>query len=305
MTHTLLTLQQISDAHLQFLRIEGLEHIGIGSVAQSLQAIGVGTLGRDHDDGDMGEHLRLTHKPTEGLPVHARHHQVGDNDVGHLFGGHCQSFLSIVRHEQTVVLFQTNLHIVRHVGIVFYDQDSRTVTSSRSVLAGGHARRFRFSQGREMSAMRRQCYLESSASAHLALHRCIATKRLGNLPDERQTYSRSAAMLGFIALPKQIEHVLLFLSTDATTVISDGQHRQVRLYIERYRHMSAFGGKLDSVVYQVVDDLLQVLGHKIGFRHLILMTVGKHNVLIAGHVLEAVYQNRHVLDDISTAPFGL
>ena len=67
----------------QFVRIERLGEIGIRPRFQSADALLFRNPRRDDNDGNMVDDFVGTHLPAHLQSVHAGHHQVGDDEVGH------------------------------------------------------------------------------------------------------------------------------------------------------------------------------------------------------------------------------
>ena len=75
--------EQLFHPHAQFIAVEGLVEVGIGTGFESLDAVGFRSLGGDHDDRHVADKFRFAHVPAEFQTVHLGHHQVGDDKVRH------------------------------------------------------------------------------------------------------------------------------------------------------------------------------------------------------------------------------
>ena len=90
-----LAVEQPFHHRAQLIHVEWLGQIGVGTRFDTFDALLLRYLCRDDDDGDVVDHVVGPHASAQLQTVHARHHQVGDDEVGHQVDGLLQSVLSV------------------------------------------------------------------------------------------------------------------------------------------------------------------------------------------------------------------
>lgn len=86
---------EVADALLQDLDIEGFGDIGVGADAKTLQhGFFVGT-GGEEDDGDVGKLDILFQLATEGDTVHLRHGDIADDGIGGMAEHEGEGFFAV------------------------------------------------------------------------------------------------------------------------------------------------------------------------------------------------------------------
>ena len=83
-----------------------------------------------------GDHVFLD-VLAEFQSVHHGHHHVRHNQVGHLFVGHLQSFLSVSSLADVVFVFEYMPQVGAYVGIVVHDEQCVAVVVGRNVVVSG------------------------------------------------------------------------------------------------------------------------------------------------------------------------
>ena len=114
--------KQFFNAHAQFVAVKRLGKIGIGTRFQALHAVGFGYLCRNNDDGDVARYIVSPNSSAHFQPVYARHHQVGNNHIGHHFFGFVQPVVSVVGVNDGVFVRQLRADKGSHVHIVVDNQ---------------------------------------------------------------------------------------------------------------------------------------------------------------------------------------
>ena len=77
----LLPVDELLHTQSQYLNIERLGQIVIGTQLQSLYSADIGGASREHDNGDMRQVDISLYPAAELETVNARHHHVADNEV--------------------------------------------------------------------------------------------------------------------------------------------------------------------------------------------------------------------------------
>ncbi len=117
-------LEQVIDRALENLGDEGFGDEGVGSQFEALQMRLLRGLGGEHHDGDMVEAHVLPHFPTQFHAVHDGHHQVGDDEVGHLPDDVGQRFTPIAEGRDFAAVGKLPLQQVADVLVVLDDDDA-------------------------------------------------------------------------------------------------------------------------------------------------------------------------------------
>ena len=74
----------------------------------------------------MIEHVRLLDSLAKLVAVHAGHHDVRDNDVGHKLRRHLQALHAVVRYCQAITSLEQHGHILCHISVVLHNEDKLT-----------------------------------------------------------------------------------------------------------------------------------------------------------------------------------
>ena len=118
---------KISDARKQQLRIERLGYVRIRSTVIALNTLFVERAGSKQDNRNMTS-LQFPFQTTAALyPVHARHHDIGNNHIRHVFHGKTNACCPIRRIQHTEFLNKQRLHIMANIGIIINDKHNRTI----------------------------------------------------------------------------------------------------------------------------------------------------------------------------------
>ena len=115
-------LQQFFHSHAQLLGIERLVQIGVGTGLDALYAVFLGGLCCDHYDGYVAGHLVGPYGAAQLQSVGARHHQVGDDEVGHQLTRLLYALGTVGGNGHLVVVVQLAPDECRHVGVVLDDE---------------------------------------------------------------------------------------------------------------------------------------------------------------------------------------
>ena len=111
-------VHEVESCATQYLNIERLGHIGIGTIFQTLQVGVLVGLGSEQDDRDVIEIDVLLDLFAQGDTIHFRHHHVADYKVGLLAEDILQSLLSVAACVDMEIGRQFLAQIVAYLGIV-------------------------------------------------------------------------------------------------------------------------------------------------------------------------------------------
>ena len=119
--------------------MEGLFEIGIRACLQSLQTVFVGGAGSNHDNRNVTDQFVGTHAATQFEAVHAGHHHVGDDEVGHQLPRLFEGFFAIGGKVEAIAGIggKLALHVARHLGRVFHNEDVRAVGGVDIAIVSG------------------------------------------------------------------------------------------------------------------------------------------------------------------------
>ena len=120
------------------LEVSGAERLGyvvVNALAQALQPVVERGLGREYDDWDVANVLVLLYAVHHGKAVHDGHHDVGDDEVGHLGLGNAKPALAVLSLNHGVVAAQDAHEEGPQVVVVFHhEQPYRLVATGGGSL---------------------------------------------------------------------------------------------------------------------------------------------------------------------------
>ena len=125
--------EQFAHPDAQFLGVERLGEIGVGTGLQAFEPFLFGDFGSDDDDGDMIGHLVGTHLPADLQSVGFGHHQIGDDKVRNERLRLLQSLPAVGSIEDGILAGEMRTDVGGHVGIVLDDEDPAFVASLSTV----------------------------------------------------------------------------------------------------------------------------------------------------------------------------
>ena len=136
--------ERLGEGGLEVLEVERLDEEVEGPAVHRHADVAHVAVGGDHDDLD--ERIDLAHPRQEGEPVHPRHVDVGEHDIGvRVLAQLLQGVLAVGGEDELVdgladVLAEALLHQQRHVRLVIDDEDLRGARGAAGLHQRGEGR---------------------------------------------------------------------------------------------------------------------------------------------------------------------
>ena len=123
MLQKLALLQQILNTCQEYLAVERLGDVGIGTMLITLGTMLFQILRRKHNDRDMrgcSMGLQILRKLQT---IHHRHHHITDHQVRNFLLGNIQTFLTIGSFQNDIIILQKGMLILTDIIVVIDNQD--------------------------------------------------------------------------------------------------------------------------------------------------------------------------------------
>ena len=204
-------LQLRAHARHQLARLERLGHVVDRAGFETLEAIGEVGERRQHHHRRQSIAGQLAEAARQLEAVHARHVDVGDEEIGHVLLRHAQRRQAVAGEHHAIFGCEQRADGVGEARIVLRDEDGRARRARRFEHARQRRDRApRFEVVRYQPQRRRRAgvtvagnggarhgaggqeHAEHAAAAAQALDGDVAAVRLGELLDDRQTDARAA-----------------------------------------------------------------------------------------------------------------
>src|SRR5690606_27173105 len=130
-------LDDLLDAGEDVLDVERLRDVVVDAVGEALGAGGVVGLGREEDEGDGGGALVAAQRGQQREPVHPRHHDVRDDEVGDLLLDEGEGLLPVLGRAHDVALPDPVLEEAPERRVVLDDEDGVRGGVGRGGHGGG------------------------------------------------------------------------------------------------------------------------------------------------------------------------
>ena len=251
------------------------------------------------------------HLPAHFQAVHAGHHQVGDDEVGHKVQGFLQSLLSVIGIEDGAVVGKQRADVGGNVAVVLYDEQAAVVllagTVGGSLRNLGQERRVAFCRRHRLlsaTVVDRHADVERGAFAHLALHGYRSIDGIHNLPDECQAHSRTDVLYLALVLIEWLEDIRSNFLVHALARIGNINKQLLVLAPCQHAHLSVFGRELEGIGEQVVHHLHHVVGYEV-HDDFALGEELQVDVAAAGVASVAFHYHGEVGHDVSVLPVGI
>ena len=125
----------VADAHQQLARTERLHQIVVGAAIQPFDARFFAGARREQNDGS-GAQLRIRAQlADEPEPVQARHHHVGDDQIGAQLTRRLERGLTVRDGVHVVVLGKQPSRVLAQIGVVVREQNSRQRSAAAAPAA--------------------------------------------------------------------------------------------------------------------------------------------------------------------------
>ncbi len=317
--HLATLLQQFRQSHLQLLLIERLHQIGVGTGFQTCHAVLFGALGCDDDDRDVAQQFRRPDAAAQFQAVGARHHQVGDDDVGHDVARLGDALVTVLGIEDAVgLLIEQFADVEGHVAVVLDDEhavarvDGSLVVGQKGLLVVVSGLRltlvFVDVEERQFVCAVAQWQRDGhrGAFAPLALAVDGAVHGFHNLPHQRKSDACADALGVALGLIECLEDVWQRFLGNARTVVADHEAqcvgcRQRRLHV----HAALWLGVLETVGEQIDENLLHVVGHEVHLHHVLLRGVDEFYAFLLSILPVVLDTHADEGNDVAVLPVGI
>ena len=264
------------DARAKLLRVERLLHVVVGARLEAGQLGGHLLAGGEEDDGDLGGALAGAHLPRQRDSVHARHHDVGNDQVGRLGQRGSQRGRAVGERLDAVPAAQLLGQVGEQVDVVLHHRDAGPFRGSglrrrcrhchlqRQVARIGSGRgrdhRRQGDGGERLGVRGRKVHLEGRALARLALHGNPSAVQRDQLLDDGEADPGAFETPGRrrLHLHEALEDLVQVLLLDADSLVDDAHPDSFAVAVHRHRHQAARERELAGVRYQVEHDPLQM-----------------------------------------------
>ena len=321
-------LEELGDAHVQDVGVERLHEIGVGTSLDACYAVFLGGLCGDDDDGDVVEQVGGAHESAHLQSVGARHHEVGDDEVGHDVACLGDALVAVLGIEHAgVVVLQLFADVVGDVVVVFDDEDARVVAALGVVGTGlgdggvvvpdevvgageGALLAVPLVDVEELQLLlgvtERQEDGHGGALAAHALAVDGALHGFHDLMDEGESDAGADLLRVAFGLEERFEDVLESLGRYAHAVVADDEAELVvggagGLHVDA----SEAVGELDAVGDEVVENLTHVVGHEVHGDHVLVGGVDELDALLLCIRSEGLHAHADERDDVALLPVGI
>src|SRR5438067_2937062 len=322
-----LHLHQAAGGGEQLARRERLRQIRVDPAVDACHAVFDVAARGEHDDGDVPRGGVLAELAHELEAVHARHHEVGDDETGELALGELEAGQTVGRGEHLELRPQGHADEADDVrGVLDYQAAVGAAVLVR--VAGDDAAlgrlddveeaelfaglqldgevldaAIRLARARDHLAALRPAVerlrpemalvldeLDDETGAPIALGADVAAVELDDLLGEREADAGAAVTprLGSVDLEETLEEALRQLGRKAGAVVLHHHPGGAREIVEGNAHVAAAGRELEGVGEQVDEDALHLLEVAVDEALLGVARVGELDVLAPGERLDLI-----------------
>ena len=271
----LAVLEQVVNQNLQFVDVERLGHVAIGTKLQPLDAVALLGLRGEQNGRDVGG-VGVALEPFEELQtIQTGHQHIRHDEVGKLREGALQPLLAIAGGEDFVGIGERLLEEETNLLIIVNDQN--TVSALRTHVAltlrcgglfvedGTHGCLLAaVTLGNQPMRLRQQDGEDGTSAVSSVGCRDTAPLQLDQHTAEIQSDTESASLrlLAALALIEAVEDALQLVFVDTRATVADADFRFTRILSETQPHddFSAIGGEFQGIGNQVGHNRIQVVG---------------------------------------------